>query len=90
MIGKGEILHVRVTRGEMLAVRKACQLRDRSISNFVRVAVRGALLSALGEKKFLKVVNSVKGDVKSFDDRWTKADEAEYLRLVDEAKSIKE
>lgn len=66
---KGDNVQVRVTKGEKLAILKVCELQDRSVSNFVRVACRGEILNVLGGKEFKRICNSVKGDVQSFDAR---------------------
>jgi len=63
--GKGEIIHVRVTGGEMKAVRIASKQDSRTISNFVRCAIRGELLQVLGMKKLQ--ATRVKNGVETYD-----------------------
>jgi hypothetical protein len=55
-----EQICIRLNDGEMLAVEKACEKQSRTISNFVRVAIRGECLDALGVDGIDKITRSVK------------------------------
>ena len=57
---KGVYLQVRISSVEKQALVKACELQGRSISNFLRVAMRARLLEALGKKELAEMTAGVK------------------------------